>query len=181
MADKIEEPTEGGLRYDNDKIRWDLVPPEIDEYVKVGTFGATKYTPRNWEKGMDWSRCWNSMMRHLWAWQRGERNDPESGLHHLAHAAWNVFALMVYDMRGIGKDDLRQEGDKKQPPVNMGGQHLTQESVKKVEPKHWKHFCYECTKRSMGAGHVFCILGYSIGIAHKFQRCKGFVRRVPTV
>jgi hypothetical protein len=35
-------------------------------------------------------------MRHLAAWQRGEENDAESGLPHLAHAMCNLRMLTLY-------------------------------------------------------------------------------------
>ena len=38
----------------------------------------------------------------------GERDDPETKCHHLAHVAWNALALMVYEMRGLGEDDLNR-------------------------------------------------------------------------
>jgi hypothetical protein len=94
------------MRFDADKLRWDLLPPDaMSELVRVYTFGASKYADRNWEKGMRWSRCFGSMMRHCWAWMAGERNDPESGCHHLAHVAWNALALVTYQTRGVGQDD----------------------------------------------------------------------------
>ena len=45
------------------------------------------------------------MLRHILAWKRGETNDPESGLPHLAHAGWNCIALMHYGRYGLGEDD----------------------------------------------------------------------------
>jgi hypothetical protein len=59
----------------------------------------------NWEQGMTWSRCYNSCMRHLLAFWRGEEMDPESGLPHLAHAICNIIFLYEYQTRSIGKDD----------------------------------------------------------------------------
>jgi hypothetical protein len=36
------------------------------------------------------------MMRHAWAFWGGETYDPESGLHHLAHAVFHCFSLIEY-------------------------------------------------------------------------------------
>ncbi len=97
----------GGLRHDSGKVRLDLIPPEwIEALGQVLTKGAEKYAARNWEKGMAWSKMIGCAMRHLLAFLRGERFDQETGCHHLAHAAWNVLALMSYDVRGIGDHDL---------------------------------------------------------------------------
>lgn len=98
---------EAALRYDGGKVRWDLLPFDaLEQVAKVSTFGAIKYDAKNWELGMSWSRVFGSLMRHLTARMRGERLDPETGLPHLAHAAWNALALCAYDLRGVGKDDL---------------------------------------------------------------------------
>lgn len=96
----------GGLRYDQEKPRMDLVPPEaIFGLAEVYTTGAKKYAERNWELGMDWGRCFASLMRHAWKWMKGETFDEETGHHHMLHVAWNALALYVYYERKIGKDD----------------------------------------------------------------------------
>ena len=95
-----------GRKDDLGKLRWDLIPPEaLEEIVRVYTMGASKYEPWNWLKGMAWSRVFAAIMRHLWAWARGERTDSESGLSHLAHAAWGCFTLMEFERLGRGTDD----------------------------------------------------------------------------
>lgn len=78
----------GGRKNDLGKLRWDLVQPLIlQEYVKVLTEGAKKYAPNNWRKVEDArNRYFAALLRHIWAWWLGERNDPEWDLHHLAHA-----------------------------------------------------------------------------------------------
>lgn len=96
-----------GLRYDDSKNRMELIPPEwIEALGEVLTKGARKYADRNWEKGMAWSKMIGCTFRHMMKFLRGERYDAETGCHHLAHAAWNLLALMSYDVRGIGADDL---------------------------------------------------------------------------
>lgn len=100
-----------GLRYDAGKLRLDLIPPEwIEALGAVLTAGAAKYADRNWELGMKWSKCHGPMMRHIVKWLKGERDDPETKCRHLAHVAWNALALMVYEMRGLGEDDLARGG-----------------------------------------------------------------------
>jgi hypothetical protein len=55
---------------------------------------------------LKWKRdVFGCILRHIWKWFRGEVNDDESGLHHLAHAAWNCITLMEYERCGIGTDD----------------------------------------------------------------------------
>lgn len=101
-----DDPSKGGVKADAGKIRFDLLPPEpVRGVAEVLTYGARKYADRNWEKGMDWSRPFGATIRHLWAWWEGEDRDPETGYSHLWHAATNIFFLIVYQARGVGKDD----------------------------------------------------------------------------
>lgn len=98
---------EGGLRYNKDKARMDLLP--WDALVEVAhhyRIGAEKYAERNWEKGMKWDEgCAASLARHLAAWSQGEDVDPENGQHHDVAIAWNALALVAYRLRGVGEDD----------------------------------------------------------------------------
>ena len=95
-----------GRKDDGDKVRLELLPSEIIEALgKVLTFGAVKYDDRNWEKGMKWSRVFGAAMRHMWAWWRGEKADPETGYSHLWHAAACISFLVAYEERQVGEDD----------------------------------------------------------------------------
>lgn len=62
---------------------------------------------RNWEQGISYCRIFAALMRHCWAYFRGEENDPDDGLHHMAHAAWNCMTLLAYSMRGMESFDDR--------------------------------------------------------------------------
>lgn len=97
----------GGYRMDEGKLRWELLPVKaVEELVRVYGFGLHKgYPARNWEKGMAWSRMFGALMRHAWRFWAGEDEDPESGLSHMAHVAWNALALVEYWKRGLGEDD----------------------------------------------------------------------------
>jgi hypothetical protein len=95
------------IRETKGKPRFDLLPLEWSQaLVLVLTRGALKYDDRNWELGMKWSRCWASMFRHAFKFATGQRYDKETGCHHMAHVAWNALALMSYDIRGVGENDL---------------------------------------------------------------------------
>lgn len=95
-----------GHKDDAGKAPWNLLPFDaVGAIVKVLQFGAGKYAPRNWERGMDWSRPFDALMRHMTAWWAGEKRDPETGLSHLAHAGCCILFLVAYEIRGIGEDD----------------------------------------------------------------------------
>jgi hypothetical protein len=99
---KVQLKDEPALRFDAGKPRMDLIPPEaLIRYGEVLNFGATKYSERNWERGMSKGRMVASLLRHVVAYMRGEENDPESGLPHMAHAMWNAGALITYHDRGM--------------------------------------------------------------------------------
>lgn len=103
---ELRRALDEGVKFDDDKLRYDLVPPEaIEGLARVLTFGAKKYAPRNWEKGMTWGRVFGALMRHLWAWWRGEEKDPETGFSHLDHASCCIAFLQAYEVRHCGTDD----------------------------------------------------------------------------
>lgn len=96
----------GGLRHNEGKNLLELLPAEwFWALGMVTTRGSIKYAPRNWERGMAWSKCVGCALRHIFKFVCGERYDPETGCHHMAQAAWNCLALMSYDIRDIGEDD----------------------------------------------------------------------------
>lgn len=109
VADGSAQFSAEGFKHDNGKVRFDLVDPDaLTGMAKVLThpIQSGKYPDRNWEKGMSYGRLFASVMRHLWAWWRGEDNDPESGLSHLDHAACCIHFLSAYTKHeGQGTDD----------------------------------------------------------------------------
>jgi len=89
---------EGGLKYDNDKPRMDLLDFDaLEGLAKVLTFGAKKYDEHNWRNGISYSRLTAAMLRHLAALQRGEDIDAESGLPHIDHlgCCWMFLSNMT--------------------------------------------------------------------------------------
>jgi hypothetical protein len=84
-----------GVKHDSEKNRYDLIPPHaLDEFVRVLTFGAQKYSPDNWRFVPEAERRYfAAAQRHLWAFKRGEIYDPESGIHHIAHAITSLSFL----------------------------------------------------------------------------------------
>ena len=73
----------------------------LNEVAKVATFGANKYTENGWQEVPNGiARYTDAKFRHALAEGMGEENDPESGLMHAAHEAWNALArleLMLKD------------------------------------------------------------------------------------
>lgn len=90
-------PSSLANRYNEGKLRYDLVPVfALKEVTRVFTYGAIKYAPDNWRKGLPWTGCIASLERHLQAFKGGEDVDSESGLFHMAHLAVNALFLLEY-------------------------------------------------------------------------------------
>ena len=86
----------GGIKYDDDKLRYDLIPTEaLEALARVLTYGAAKYAPNDWQHLPEFeSRYTAALYRHIEAWRKGEAVDPESGIHHLEHALCNLTFLL---------------------------------------------------------------------------------------
>ena len=101
-----DDPNKHGVKFDIGKTRFELVPAEAIEAIAIIlTDGAAKYGDRNWELGMQWSRPYGAMLRHLFAWWGGENDDRDSGRPHLWHAACNLAFLISYERNKNGTDD----------------------------------------------------------------------------
>lgn len=97
-----------GMKFGDEKPRYDLIPPEsLEEIAKVLSEGAKKYEPRNWEKGVPYSKYYRAAIGHLNLWKKGEDDDPDTGLSHLAHAGCCVMFLLTYVERDMKEFDDR--------------------------------------------------------------------------
>ena len=86
-----------GIKFDQDKLRWGLVPwKEMEDVVKVLMGGASKYSDDNWMK-VDIERYRDAILRHELAYQGGEIMDKDSGIHHLAHVVCNALFIMWHE------------------------------------------------------------------------------------
>lgn len=93
-----------GVKLDVAKHRPSLVlhgfARALGEVITVAEFGARKYAPDNWmlvENGV--ARYTDAMLRHQLALAQGQETDPESGLPHRAHIAWNALAVLELTLR----------------------------------------------------------------------------------
>jgi hypothetical protein len=101
-----DDLNKGGVKFDAGKTMVELLPVRVLlGWADILTHGASKYAPRNWERGMEWSRPFGAALRHLFKWWMGEINDPDSGKPHLDHAICNLGFLSHYEKTGVGTDD----------------------------------------------------------------------------
>lgn len=105
--------TTGGRKFDGGKLEYGLLPPlALEETVRVLTFGAQKYERGNWIKVPDSKRRYfDALQRHLWAWKKGEIDDPETGMHHLAHAMCCLMFLYEHDVKYSADKTVDKESD----------------------------------------------------------------------
>lgn len=75
------------------KARPDLISPfmkdRVGQWLRIG---ASKYSERNWENGMPFSRALASLERHLMQFEQGMKDED-----HLAAIACNIMFLIHYE------------------------------------------------------------------------------------
>lgn len=95
-----------GTKHDTGKVPLEYLPTEaLEEVSRVLGFGATKYEPWNWTKGIRYARIIGAILRHIFAYLRGVDKDPETGLSHMAHAACGCLFLLHYEKYSPHLDD----------------------------------------------------------------------------
>jgi hypothetical protein len=81
------------IKQDAGKLRFDLVPLEMLEYIaEIFTYGLKDHAEGSW-KEVEPERYYAAMFRHLNSWRKGDYLDLESGKHHLKHALWNLAVI----------------------------------------------------------------------------------------
>lgn len=121
MKDKVEKYTEA-KKFDNKKVRTELLPIfALESIAGVFTFGAEKYEAWNWTKGLKYSRIYGALLRHLFAWYKGEDKDKESGESHLFHAGCCIMML-------IETEEFRKDLDDR--PIHYNKKNKIEELIK---------------------------------------------------
>lgn len=117
-ASAMEAPAQAGastaLPDGNPKTRFGVAKPPLSlipgqaRVLLAEAFrdGALKYGPANWRiDPVTASTYLNACERHIVAWQDGEENASDSGVHHLAHAAGCLMILLDAQASGTLQDD----------------------------------------------------------------------------
>ena len=109
---EVKAAFESADRFNNGKLTYSSLPwKAIREVARVSHMGAEKYGKMNYTKGLNYSNLLDSAMRHLLGdtvksedgephqgFLTGETIDKESGVHHLAHMAWNILVLLQQEL-----------------------------------------------------------------------------------
>lgn len=101
-----------GTKNDCGKPPVDLISP----YAILGTatvlgFGAIKYAPNNWRKGLAWTRILGAIGRHYLELMLGKDIDSESGLPIVDHLACEVMFLQEFYRTRKDLDDRWKQPD----------------------------------------------------------------------
>ncbi len=102
---RVVDPVTGGAKGMKLAQLGALDPAALMVVAEVAGFGGAKYARYNFLNGFDWSLAYDALQRHMHAFWGGEEIDPESGLPHPAHAAWQALCLTAFWLRGLGTDD----------------------------------------------------------------------------
>lgn len=95
----LSDAPKKGVKYDDEKPRWELLPfRAAKEVVEVLTAGSKKYADDNWKivPGAR-KRYISAAFRHLTDWAAGEKKDSETGKSHLAHAICCLLFLLWFE------------------------------------------------------------------------------------
>jgi hypothetical protein len=114
-AEKLSELAKDEfLKADSEKeYRPELVTIEFRRgMAKILAIGAKKYSADNWRKCKDPKRYIGALMRHVESFETGEKLDPETGEHHLLHAACCLMMLHGIDLMA---DKERRDESLKHP------------------------------------------------------------------
>jgi hypothetical protein len=104
----MKEPSNG--RGDFSLLPFEVIWDDAIHYEQ----GAKKYAPRNFEKGIPFSKCFSSAIRHMIQFWMGDKSE-----NHLAAARWHMAALSFYLKRiddgtiPASLDDRPKYGEKK--------------------------------------------------------------------
>ena len=97
---------EQSLRYNEGKPQWRYIDwKSLEPMVKVMEYGASKYAPENWRKGLNTTEVLESLARHLFALMNGEEIDPESGQLHIGHIFCNAMFWQYHNEKNKTKEN----------------------------------------------------------------------------
>ena len=112
LTEQKEHPkaASGAMREKLDVLPYDLIPFQemTESFARVAEFGARKYAVWNWSAGLPRVQLIGSLLRHTFAYLRGEDRDKDSGLLHTDHILWNA-AVLVHNVHWNLEDGRRVE------------------------------------------------------------------------
>lgn len=106
MKMAAEDPKPKALTHDTDKPPLATLPwKALREVAMAQAYGAHKYSPNNWRKGLEVTRNASCAIRHIADYLDGRDLDDESKRHALAHAACRVLFMLENILENTAIDD----------------------------------------------------------------------------
>lgn len=101
---------EVGLHKDDGKPRVEFIRPEfiLAMAEHLTKCMPAKYPDYNWTNGIDFTKLYNSIQRHLLAWYSGQDKDPETNTHHLISMCCNAMFIYMYQQWHMDSFDDRR-------------------------------------------------------------------------
>lgn len=103
----------GGMKFDQGKLEWSLLPLEVMEpVIRRLTEGRKKYEKNSWQLLQDGvERYENAFFRHWYCYKTGDRwdNDPrfqgDNATTHLQACLTNLIFLVWFELQEIKKEN----------------------------------------------------------------------------
>lgn len=163
ITDNNAADPKAGRKFDQGKRKLSLLPAGVlNETLDVLLFGASKYAEDNWKyvPGAR-KRYYDALYRHVDLWWSGEKTDPETGKHHLAHAVCCAMFLMWFDLSG--QDAVEEKTVVKEEPKTL----LIPES-ETIPPTLWDSLVQEdATKPSQPTRSSVISKDFWVGIPNR--------------
>lgn len=99
-----------GMKFNEGKVKLRMMPQStLVGPARVLMFGAEKYEPDNWKKGIPFSELMESHDRHCMKFWEPEYDDldEESRLNHLDHAIINLMFIRYFQLMAMNHLDDR--------------------------------------------------------------------------
>lgn len=107
MAEELPQPAQSS-RLNAGKIQSRELNPEfIMAMAEVLTKSRSKYAAFNWTLLTKLSTPYESLFRHLMAFQSGEDYDPDDGCHHMVKVAINAMFIHYHNVNNKEESDDR--------------------------------------------------------------------------
>ena len=102
------KPPKEATRDNAGKVEWDYIfdfPTAVEALCRVMELGAVKYDYDNWKKGGKPDREYISALgRHISDFKKGNMFARDTGCLHIAHAMWNLMALIELNYPNVTHD-----------------------------------------------------------------------------
>ena len=118
MTREHKEVITDGLKHDEGKLRYDLIPIEIlKALAEIYTYGLKDHTENSWKK-VKKSRYVAAFFRHFGEMRSGNIYDDDSNHEHSKHMLWNAATICYLDLKE-NKAVKRNEKRKKSMRIGL--------------------------------------------------------------